>query len=83
MRVDTLETLIRRVLGEMRLIGYTLSATPIEEVPGLVCFIVSFLSRKQRPLFIYLDVHEQNEKRLLEEITRQVVEDPHGVIRRG
>jgi len=69
------ERLIRQTLTEMGFAGYMLSAVDVPDVPGLLCFVVSFLSRGKKPLYVYLDSHEDDETRIVSDVHRQLATD--------
>jgi hypothetical protein len=74
MTTQTLEKLIRRALAGIEMGGYTLSSIHVNDVPGLLCFIVSFSYRRRNPAYLYLDLHEQDEERTMHEIFHQLME---------
>jgi hypothetical protein len=59
----------------MHFTGYILSSVEVPDVPGLLCFVVSFLARGKKPIYVYLDSHEDDDGRIVSEVRRQLLPD--------
>ena len=70
-----LEELVRRTSAEVHIGGYILSTIDIDDVPGALCFVLSFLSKGKRPIYIYLDTYEDDEGRIVREVRRQLSDE--------
>jgi hypothetical protein len=74
-KIKGFERLIRQTLTDLGFTGYMLSAVDVPDVPGLLCFVVSFLSRGRKPLYVYLDSHEDDETHIVSDVARQLSAD--------